>query len=48
MTQEPGKPRLIVGIRGACGVICGVRLLELLPEMPVETHLVIQDSRPRS
>ncbi len=33
--------RLIVGICGATGVVYGVRLLELLRETDVETHLVI-------
>ena len=33
--------RLIVGISGASGVIYGVRLLQALAPMPVETHLVI-------
>lgn len=33
--------RLIVGISGATGIIYGVRLLELLRETDVETHLVI-------
>ncbi len=33
--------RLIVGISGASGVIFGVRLLELLRPLPVETHLVM-------
>ncbi len=33
--------RLIVGISGASGVIYGVRLLEVLRELPVETHLVM-------
>jgi 4-hydroxy-3-polyprenylbenzoate decarboxylase len=32
---------LIIGISGASGVIYGVRLLELLRPLPVETHLVI-------
>jgi len=37
--------RLIVGITGATGVIYGVRLLQLLREMPgVETHLMISDA----
>jgi 4-hydroxy-3-polyprenylbenzoate decarboxylase len=36
-----GRPRLIVGISGASGVIYGVRLLELLRPLEVETHLVI-------
>jgi|SRR5581483_2503763 4-hydroxy-3-polyprenylbenzoate decarboxylase len=35
------KPRLIVGISGASGVIYGVRLLEVLRRLPVETHLVM-------
>ncbi len=36
--------RLIVGISGASGVIYGVRLLELLRPLLVETHLVITRS----
>lgn len=35
------SPRLIVGISGASGVIHGVRLLEALKALPVETHLVM-------
>jgi flavin prenyltransferase len=35
------KKRLIVGISGASGVIYGVRLLEALQPLPVETHLVM-------
>ena len=35
------RPRLIVGISGASGTIYGVRLLELLAPLSVETHLVI-------
>lgn len=39
---RPGLPqRLIVGISGASGVIYGVRLLEILREAGVETHLVM-------
>src|SRR5579864_4795522 len=44
MRQKPGRPRLIVGISGASGVIYGARLLELLHELPVETHLVVSRS----
>jgi flavin prenyltransferase len=33
--------RLIVGISGASGVIYGVRLLQALKTLPVETHLVM-------
>jgi flavin prenyltransferase len=41
LEEEPGPRRLIVGISGASGVIYGVRLLELLRPLPIETHLVI-------
>lgn len=33
--------RLIVGISGASGIVYGVRLLEALRPLPVETHLVM-------
>lgn len=37
--------RLIVGVTGASGVIYGIRLLEVLHEVPVvETHLVVTQS----
>jgi flavin prenyltransferase len=36
--------RLIVGISGASGTIYGVRLLELLRKIDVETHLVMSKS----
>src|SRR5271170_5013032 len=36
------KPsRLIIGITGASGVRYGVRLLQILRPLPVETHLVL-------
>lgn len=35
------QPCLIIGITGASGIIYGIRLLEILKTMPVETHLVI-------
>lgn len=37
---DPRK-RLIVGISGASGAIYGVRLLELLKDTEIETHLII-------
>jgi len=37
-------PRLIIGISGASGVAYGVRLLEMLQESMIETHLVISHS----
>ena len=33
--------RLVVGITGASGVIYGVRLLKILSQFPIETHLVM-------
>jgi 4-hydroxy-3-polyprenylbenzoate decarboxylase len=41
--QKRRRPpnRIIVGISGASGVIYGVRLLEALRTLPVETHLVM-------
>ncbi len=34
------RSRIIVGITGASGAIYGIRLLERLRELPVETHLI--------
>lgn len=36
--------RLIIGISGASGIIYGIRLLEVLKNSPVETHLVMSKS----
>jgi 4-hydroxy-3-polyprenylbenzoate decarboxylase len=36
--------RLVVGISGASGVVYGIRLLEMLRALPVESHLVISKS----
>jgi len=36
--------RIIVGITGATGVIYGIRLLEVLKNAEVETHLILSDS----
>ena len=35
------KHRLVVGISGASGAILGIRLLEILRPLDIETHLVI-------
>lgn len=40
---EPSR-RIVVGISGASGVIYGIRLLQLLRDTPVETHLVMSRS----
>jgi len=39
--KSSNQGRLVVGITGASGVILGIRLLEMLNPMPVETHLVV-------
>lgn len=36
--------RLIVGISGASGILYGIRLLEVLRDTPMETHLVMSQS----
>lgn len=37
--------KIVVGLSGASGVIYGIRLLEVLQQMPdIETHLVISDA----
>ncbi|SJZ40321.1 4-hydroxy-3-polyprenylbenzoate decarboxylase [Enhydrobacter aerosaccus] len=41
MVNMVDRPRLIVGISGASGVIYGVRLLQTLQSLPLETHLVM-------
>jgi 4-hydroxy-3-polyprenylbenzoate decarboxylase len=41
MVRMSEPKRLVVGISGASGVIYGVRLLEALKPLPVETHLVM-------
>ncbi|WP_406693862.1 UbiX family flavin prenyltransferase [Singulisphaera sp. Ch08] len=40
---DPSLPRrrLIVGISGATGIVYGVRLLQILRELDVESHLVV-------
>lgn len=42
MAKHP--QRLIVGISGASGTVYGIRLLEMLREAEVETHLVMSKS----
>jgi flavin prenyltransferase len=35
------KQRLVVGISGSSGAVLGIRLLEVLRQSPVETHLIV-------
>lgn len=39
--KQTQPTRLVVGISGASGVILGIRLLEVLRPMDIETHLVL-------
>ena len=41
MVSMAEPSRLVIGISGASGVIYGVRLLQALNNLPVETHLVM-------
>jgi 4-hydroxy-3-polyprenylbenzoate decarboxylase len=41
VVTTPPRKRLIVGISGASGAIYGIRLLQLLKETDVQTHLII-------
>ncbi|WP_425416949.1 UbiX family flavin prenyltransferase [Oricola indica] len=43
-TDSLPPTRLIVGISGASGVRYGIRLLEILRDTPIETHLVLTRS----
>ena len=38
---DHSRPRLVVGISGASGVVYGVRVLEAAAELGVDTHLVL-------
>jgi len=41
MASQQSPKRLLVGISGASGAIYGIRLLELLKDTDIETHLVV-------
>lgn len=43
-TNMPSRPRFIVGISGASGVVYGIRMLQLLRRLDIETHLVMSRS----
>jgi 4-hydroxy-3-polyprenylbenzoate decarboxylase len=38
---HPKKRKLVIGISGATGIIYGIRLLELLRQTDIETHLIV-------
>jgi 4-hydroxy-3-polyprenylbenzoate decarboxylase len=42
--KAAGRPRLVVGITGASGVVYGIRMLEALLGLPIESHLVMSRS----
>lgn len=43
MAPEPPR-RMVVGITGATGIVFGVRLLEVLRKLEIETHLVVSNA----
>ena len=44
LQASPDKPRLIVGISGASGVVYGLRALDACRDLGVESHLVLSKS----
>ncbi len=40
-SENGSAPRIVVGLSGASGVVYGIRLLHVLRELGVETHLVM-------
>lgn len=38
------KQKLIIGITGASGIIYGIRMLEILKKLNIETHLIVSKS----
>jgi flavin prenyltransferase len=42
------RPRLIVGISGATGIIYGVRLLQVARVLQIETHLIVTKAGERT
>jgi flavin prenyltransferase len=39
--RKRGRQRIVVGISGATGIIYGIRALQMLRELGIETHLVV-------
>jgi 4-hydroxy-3-polyprenylbenzoate decarboxylase len=44
LQATPDKPRLVIGISGASGVVYGLRALDACRELGVESHLVLSKS----
>lgn len=42
--QHSTTKRIIIGITGASGTIYGIKLLEILASLKIETHLIISDA----
>jgi flavin prenyltransferase len=42
--MTPPKPRLIIGISGSTGITYGIRLLHILKQLSIETHLVVSNA----
>lgn len=42
--DAPSRPRMVVGISGASGIVFGIRMLQVLRELDVESHLVMSRS----
>lgn len=42
------RPRLIIGISGATGVVYGIRLLQVARQVEIETHLVVTKAGERT
>jgi 4-hydroxy-3-polyprenylbenzoate decarboxylase len=42
--DAPTRPRMVVGISGASGIIYGIRMLQVLRELDIESHLIMSRS----